>query len=208
MSQGSTQRPVVLYDANGNPAGVILDGGVYRLQTEAKLTDGTTAAVIDPNHSALVGIDHVHYKIHSGLYYNVKNWASVSGSGTQFNLLLKVPAAKLPHLVYAILAGDIFDYTLYEGTTVSADGAAQSVFNSNRNSANASGVTVFTGPTVTATGTAIQAGQLLGGTKGNAAVDREAELILKPSTNYLLRFIKGAAGAAFVDYDLKWYENV
>jgi len=33
--------PTVLYDASGNPIGVVLDGSVYRLETRTRLSDGT-----------------------------------------------------------------------------------------------------------------------------------------------------------------------
>lgn len=40
----SSESPaVIVYDALGHPVGVILDGSVYRLQVDAKLTDGYAA---------------------------------------------------------------------------------------------------------------------------------------------------------------------
>jgi len=40
----SNESPAaILYDALGHPIGVILDGSVYRLQVDAKLTDGYAA---------------------------------------------------------------------------------------------------------------------------------------------------------------------
>ena len=40
----SNESPAsIIYDNLGNPIGVILDGTIYRLQVEAKLTDGYSA---------------------------------------------------------------------------------------------------------------------------------------------------------------------
>lgn len=37
----SNESPAaIIYDSLGNPVGVVLDGSIYRLQVEAKLTDG------------------------------------------------------------------------------------------------------------------------------------------------------------------------
>lgn len=40
----SNESPAaIIYDAMGHPVGVILDGSIYRLQVDAKLTDGYAA---------------------------------------------------------------------------------------------------------------------------------------------------------------------
>mgnify|MGYP001577370438 CR=1 FL=1 len=46
----SNESPAsIIYDALGNPIGVILDGSIYRLQVEAKLTDGSNTLGISNN---------------------------------------------------------------------------------------------------------------------------------------------------------------
>lgn len=42
----------ILYDENGNPVGVVLDGSIYRLQTEAKLAVGSKVILTDGVHEA------------------------------------------------------------------------------------------------------------------------------------------------------------
>jgi hypothetical protein len=172
-----------------------------------KLTDGTTVAIVDATHGSLVGIDIAHYKVHQGLHYFIQDWVEVSGAGSVLNLLIKVPAGKYVHFLYKLHTGDAFTYRLYEATTVSADGTAVSAFNSNRNSANTTGITVFTGPTITADGNQIVAGQLSSGGKTGGMESRENEMILKANQNYLLRVTKTTSGVAFVEYGLEWYEN-
>lgn len=38
---------VILYDADGNPVGVSLDGAVYRLQVDAKISENVVKQVFD-----------------------------------------------------------------------------------------------------------------------------------------------------------------
>lgn len=42
---GSGAWPNVLYDASGNPVGVVLDGSIYRIQADAKIAKGASALV-------------------------------------------------------------------------------------------------------------------------------------------------------------------
>ena len=165
------------------------------------------AVTVDPTHLALATIDLPHYKVHAGLHHVCHSWSNVGGAESVLDVLLRVPAAKFPHLKWSFTTGDAFTFTFYEGTIVSANGTALTVVNNNRNSTNVAGVTTFLSPTVTTAGTALMSGQLSIGARSGGSDSRDSEFILKPSTNYLLRFIKSNAGTAFVEHEFSWYEN-
>ncbi len=38
---------VILYDSSGNPVGVVLDGSIYRLQVEAKISENIVKQLFD-----------------------------------------------------------------------------------------------------------------------------------------------------------------
>lgn len=60
----------ILYDENGNPVGVILDGSIYRLQTETKLEPGhglATEATLDAFHANFENEDFAQETTLSGI---------------------------------------------------------------------------------------------------------------------------------------------
>mgnify|MGYP001304069213 FL=1 len=176
--------------------------------TAVPISFGGNVPAVDTTHSSLVVIDTAHYKVHESKHFFVENWTAVSGASSVFEILIKVPASKFPHMTYRVGADASFSFSLYEATAVSADGTAVTPRNNNRNSATASSVGVFTSPTVTSAGTALLGHLLSSSARSGGEGSRETELLLKANTNYLLRFTKTDSGVGDVSYSLAWYENV
>ena len=182
MGATKSLQGVVFYDENGSPLSIDVS-------------------------KAQVGIDLRHHHVHAGDHFFLKDWVSVSGASATFDLLFKVGAIA-SHMMLHFLTQEEFSFVLYEGTTVSADGTAANVVNNKRSSTVTPTTLVYTGPTVTAVGTQLIAGQLSSGAKVGAVSDfgEGDHLIFATSTNYLLRVIKTNSGTHFFDYQLSWYE--
>ncbi len=155
-------------------------------------------------------IEHEHHEQHEGCFYFHKGVQAITGASTVVYFMYRTPnAAALTeiHARAAFAAEDEFTVEIYEGATVSADGAALATFNANRNSANTAGLTVFSGPTVTTPGTLIWSTKVgASRTAGYSAVENH-EIIAKIDTNYLFKITKIAAGTHYFDYDFYWYEE-
>ena len=127
----------------------------------AEVTDGaihvSLPAVVDPISGALTVINSLHKHIHAGIVYHVSQKITGLISGASAEFLIKVPANTYPHLHKhtASMGGGDIDFIAFEGPTVTADGTAISAGNTNRNSANTPSTTFFHTPTITADGTAI-----------------------------------------------------
>jgi len=207
----SRSPAVILYDAAG-VAMAVADGAAIPTNTRGVLGAGKDSAgnakilYVDRYYNALVIMDLHHSRIHDGKHFCCENWASVSGAGTTFDLLMKTGVAR-PHVVYGWESTVAFSYTLYEAPTITADGTAETVHNSNRGSSTVPGASLYYGPTVTAVGTRLLSGQISSDFKAGGSHTREDELILALGTSYLLRFTKTDAGSGELGYSLAWYES-
>lgn len=207
----------VLRDPNGNAVGVVIDGAVYRLQTETKLATGhglateTTLAalnakMVEDNVGALTTINVEHHQIHEGRHFSIIDWIEVSGEGTSYELLLQTPATGYHHMFWTFTAGAAFAYLIFEDVTTSDDGTSITPVNSKRDSVTAPALTVFHTPTVTDDGTELYHSQISSGGKSGASVASTNEIILGLSKKYLIRLTKRDAGTEFLSYSLRWYE--
>lgn len=174
---------VILYDSSGN------------------------ALDVDSLTKALVLISYEHHEVHEGKHFTTQNWQSVSGDGTELDLLLTVPADVYPHFLYELSSTAAFELELFESSTTSAAGTLEKTTNNNRNSANTNSMTVHRAPTVSGDGTSLLKGLITSGFRAGGSAGRENEIILKPSTKYLMRFTKTDAGEGRIDYKLNWYEK-
>lgn len=88
-----------------------------------------------------------------------------------------------------------FDF--YEGTLVSANGTAINLFDSNRITGNTPLAAVYDSPTITNDGTILAEALLQAGEKQRAVTSTEQgdRIILKATTNYLLRLTNKSGGA-------------
>lgn len=131
-------------------------------------------------------------------------------AGSTLDILFVTPATPYVNLeLFAWLSDNgPCDTFMYEGSTVSANGSEITAYNSNRNSSNQAQTKIFSGPTVTGTGTALVY-DLLTTTKqtsGTTALP-QTKWVLKPSTNYLFRLKNNSLQSATVDFNAFWYQS-
>lgn len=165
------------------------------------------AVGVDAVTKALIVVGYAHHEVHEGSHFTAQNWQAVSGDGTELDLLITVPAAVYPHMVWEFVSTVAFEFELFETSVTSADGTAENITNSNRSIGTSGSVTIHRAPTVTADGTSLLKGLVASGFKAGGASGREGELVLKPSTKYLMRFTKTDAGEGRIEYAFNWYEK-
>lgn len=164
---------------------------------------------------AVTTIDSLHRMTHDGFVYHASGKVTGMIADNVDDFLITTPALSFPHfqrLQITTGRGDI-DMLVYEGATTSADGAAITVLNVNRNSANTPNAVFTSGPTVTDVGTLIHTqwtpptatgvGQSPSGIVGETNGE---EWILAPSTKYLIRITNNSGATIDYRYEMLWYE--
>jgi len=160
-------------------------------------------------------IDVLHRMAHDGFVFHASGKVTGMIADNVDDFLLVTPALTFPHfqrLQITAGEGDI-DLVVYEGVTTSADGAAVTINNTNRSSANTPSTVLTTAPTVTDVGTLIHTqwippsatgvGQSPAGVVGETNGE---EWILKPSTKYLIRMTNNSGATIAYRYEMLWYE--
>ena len=157
-------------------------------------------------------IDFAHSQTHRGLLFTASQTFSVD-TASSVTLFLKTGETWGPHTAFRVASGADARIELFEGTTVSSNGTAVSVFNNNRTSSTISEPTVFHTPTITGVGTLIFDGLNPGGSRGNAvggvfhgALRKGAEWILNMSTNYLMRVTNLSLATEDITIGCSFYE--
>lgn len=164
----------------------------------------------DPISDIPVGLDYDHHQNHEGeayqwYYYN----ATLNGT---VNFRLSVPAltavTRTPHFRIEYVADTTTNLYFFEGPTVNAAGTATTTIrNRNRSSTNTPGMAIYTGSTFTADGTELYHGVTVASAKASLSADTsQAEWILKPSTEYMVRIV--TTGATIVMLRFHWYEDL
>ena len=157
---------------------------------------------------AFSNIDIGHKKIHDGNNFNASISSLAVANAGNLDIRFKT-GAKVPHLTLTFTSTGKSTFKIYEAATISA-GSALTSYNSNRNKATASTVTITSAPTVTATGsTLVYDGLLNGGSGGLTAGAMGAtrnELVLIPNTEYLIRLTNTAGTAQDLNIAMSWYE--
>lgn len=167
-------------------------------------------AIIDREATAVVVIEHPHYRVHTehGFYANRSASLNIGGTiGISFTTLSIFEI----HLIVDISGSDNATFTIYEDVTSYVGGTPFTPKNRNRNSIQTSTLTdVFTGVTgvdvTTPTGgTAIRTDIL--GSGNNVLWDRssQGELILKRNSKYLFLLTSNTNGN-IASVSLDWYE--
>lgn len=219
MNKRTDGRTIELIDQNGVPYGIkrsgnvphfLLSDAVGNLLTYGPRVQTPTGNVIqvqigpgDPISEIPVFIDFPHHQIHEGESYVMSYYAT--GLGT-LNFLCKVPANKYPHLLIEYSADQRVTCVVYKTPTTTLDGTLQPAINRNHNSINAAATQFFLTPTVTATGTDVVDRYMVGsGEKAGGLSRSDSEMILIPSTNYLIQFI----GTNWIgNIRMLWYEDL
>lgn len=164
-------------------------------------TDGLT--------KALQTIDYVHHEIHAGSHFFYADHNSVD-SGASVDFLITTPnTAKEAHIIFIVDGTAITQFYLYEGSDKNGV-AAQTVFNSDRNSLTANTTTVHKGLAGgTTDGTLLwtnRSGYAAGATRIGAESRNDEEIILKQNTKYILRAASGTNGN-LINIKMDFYEH-
>lgn len=157
----------------------------------------------------LINIDTVHSKIHQGVSFSVDDLTLVVDIASPKKYLIITPnTSARAHMIFTVETEPGVKFEFFEGTTVSANGAALSIINYKRDSTNTSVLQVFGGPTVTVDGTRIllwQSGTTLAGGKVPGSIMHADEFILKQNTLYQAK-ITPLSNNTTVFIHFNWYE--
>lgn len=173
----------------------------------------------DPISGALRTIASAHAKVHEGkVFYasHATDDSSALADNASLDILIKVPANITCHFVWGTWCEGLSQHYFYEAPTTTDDGSELSVEDQNRVTDNSAGTTVFHSPTVTGVGTPLRgvegkwSGNSAGGGQpgaGNVAASdsNSREIILKSSTNYLIR-VTARDASLRAQAEMLWYE--
>ena len=164
---------------------------------------------------AVTVIEETHRINHDGMMFHASGKVTGMIDENVDDFLMVTPAFIYPHVQRFRMdlgKGDV-DILAYEGATASADGAAITAFNTNRNSSKTPGLVLTSGPTVTDIGTLINTawaaptGTGIGqSANGISTLTAGEEWILKPSTKYLIRITNNSGATIAYRYEFLWYE--
>ena len=171
---------------------------------------------MDPYVHAHTMISEPHRMVHDGFMLNASGKASALANGANLDLLIRLPAGVIRHVVLVEFAPSDapLDVFLYEDTTVSADGTAVNIRNHNRTAADPTVDLMFVGPTVTGVGTLLHqqyipsTGALGGQSAGQIVGSDDQEWILgSPTTEklYMWRVTNNSGGAIDIGYHFNGY---
>lgn len=166
---------------------------------------------IDTSTRSLQTIDYAHHEIHSGSHYYIEGFTELDENG-EFLVQMRTPSTtKWVHFLFEIQSNGILEsYLIEDAAGGMAGGVVITPLNSNRNSSNKSGVSLWGGvvgnPTSGITISQIKVGGT--GFKANigGSQDRSHELILKSGTTYFRRF-KSGSDVNFISFSASWYEH-
>ena len=170
---------------------------------------------IDDSTSCITTVLYEHHEIHSGSHYFVTSYQDPAINNVLQFSLQTANTTSWMHWTWTISTESETLWQVYEGGSIGTPLAnAVTPRNSNRNSANTSGVTMKyqLHATTAAANTAIdvsgatllQSG-ISGSGKDAGTAGRSNEIILKQNQLYVLRATANAAG--FVNFDMQWYEH-
>ena len=167
---------------------------------------GGIPAEVDNSTHSLQTIKYEHHEIHAGSHFNYCDYALGIASGATKRLVFTTPdTAKWGHLTFSFSASEGAILELFEGSTNVVGGTSVTPRNNNRNSTNASVMTLIVDPTSITVGTRV-AGFLAGGAKTAGFDSRSKENVLKQNTTYLAR-ITSLAVSNDISWCAEWYEH-
>ena len=159
-----------------------------------------------------------HHLGHEGKVFIHSDQHTGITNGSDFDTLIKVPASPSDRQVHlrfnysltgATPGTDVEgDLVLYRDTTVSADGTAEEVNSSNDANVKTSGVTIFTGPTITDIGNQWTQGVITAARRSGGSGDQLVpEFVLTANTNYLLRLTNNSGGTIAAVNSVFFYDS-
>lgn len=162
----------------------------------------------DTGTGAAVTIDWAHHEIHAGHSYFYAD-AVTLGVASQDYLITTPNSTPYAHMIIHADGTEVTSFSIYEagdraGTT------GQTIYNSNRNSATASVLTIHKGTSGgTTDGTLVSyyaSGSAHGSSAQSATITFSNEIILKKNTKYIFRTTSGTAGN-LCNIRFSWYEH-
>jgi len=155
-------------------------------------------------------VDINHLRLHEGRAfkaYRIYPSATKLADGASCNIAIAWASGVYPHILMDASCGGDAELYMYEGATVSG-GTSFTAVKRNRTSATTSQSAILINPTVTVTGTEIDAQIVTGGAgkKSVGAGSNALEMVLSPLTTYLFRLTNVNGTAHMAELLLEWYE--
>jgi hypothetical protein len=177
-----------------NPAYVDKDGASYITSSDRPFP------IVDIN----------HLRLHEGRAfkaYRIYPDATKLADGASCNIAIAWASGVYAHISVDASCGGNAELYIYEGATVSS-GTSFTALKRNRTSATASQSAILINPTVTVTGTEIDAEIVAGGAgrKSGGGGTNALEIVLNPLTTYLFRLTNVSGAAQMAELFLEWYE--
>jgi len=154
-----------------------------------------------------VTVSSPHDELHRGNGFSIFHDSGSIANNATLEILINTGSTGL----HVQMVGDVtgtFSVDTFEGTTVSSNGTAITVFNKNRYSSRTTNASIFHTPTITSDGTKIGI-ELIGAGKrqgGASEMSRGDQWILKNATSYLVRYTNISGVANRVIANIEWYE--
>jgi len=177
-----------------NPAYVDKDGASYITSSDRPFP------IVDIN----------HLRLHEGRAfkaYRIYPNATKLADGASCNIAIAWASGVYAHLLIDASCAGNAELYMYEGATVSG-GTSFTAIKRNRTSTTTSQSAILINPTVTVTGTEIDAELVAGGSgkKSGGGGANSLEIILNPLTTYLFRLTNVSGAAQMAELFLEWYE--
>jgi hypothetical protein len=182
-----------------------LDAGSARWQLATRYNP-----VTDEHYPLAISRDWTHQLIHEGRVFQLSGRITGLGAGATA-YLHGLTDSSVVHFRAASLVADgaPIDVVFYGASTVSANGTEIFGKNKERSTSDTHTLRVFTGPTVTDVGTALEYGflpQVGSGKSGGNAELFQSEWILDSGTSYLIAVTNNDSVSIDINYNFLWYE--
>jgi len=169
----------------------------------------------DDSTQAALTVTYEHHELHEGNHYFIKEAVDQSVNNV-YDVQWTTPnTIEWANFTFVLQSEAETEWYIYEGATISTAGTTLPAYNSNRNSANTSGMTIAgisntsvanaNADTDVSGATAIAHGVIGSGFQDGGFSERDNEIILKQNTIYCFRAIATAAG--YIDFRIEWYEH-
>ncbi len=181
------------------------------LSDSSAVTEAIFEAAQDTTTGSLSIIDIAHTLIHNGRHFVIQDYKLSLGNGASYEFVFTTPdTLRRIHWNYEIDIEDDASVVIKEDVTASG-GTSITPVNNNRNSGNASTMTVVHTPSSVSGGTVI-AQQRKGLGAGinviGGVVRSDGEIVFKQNTKYSVKITNNAATAKKVNWTFFWYENL
>jgi hypothetical protein len=155
-------------------------------------------------------VDINHLRLHEGKAfkaYRIYPNSAKLASGASCNIAIAWASNVYAHLLVNASCGGDAELYIYEGATVTG-GTSFTAVKRNRTSATTSQSAILINPTVTVTGTEIDAEIVAGGAgkKAGGGGSSALEMVLNPLTTYLFRLTNVNGTDHMAELLLEWYE--